>query len=166
MKKRGILVASLLLIALAGYSQVKNGAFRIMLKRLLRHSVPEIGVQAAVRDSSGLIFLDAREPREYAVSHLHGAIPVGYTSFSIDQLPPLDKNSRIVVYCSIGYRSEKIAEQLRSAGFTRVSNLYGGIFEWVNEDMPVYNAAGPTDEVHAYNKKWGVWLSRGKKVYE
>ena len=165
MEKKGIIVAGLLLLALAGYSQVKSGAFRLMLKSLLRHSVPEIGVRAAARDSASTVFLDAREPREYGVSHLKGAYPVGYDSFSVEQLPPLDKNSRIVVYCSVGYRSEKVSEQLLAAGFTNVANLYGGIFEWVNQGLPVYNQNGPTTEVHAFDKKWGMWLRRGKKVY-
>ena len=165
MKKRGIMVAGLLLLALAGYSQVKSGAFRLMLKDLLRHSVPEISVSVAARDSASIIFLDAREPREYGVSHLNGAIHVGYDAFSVAQLPPLDKNSRIVVYCSVGYRSEKVSEQLLAAGFTRVANLYGGIFEWVNRGFPVYNDKGRTHAVHAYDKKWGVWLERGEKVY-
>jgi rhodanese-related sulfurtransferase len=165
MKKRGILVAGLLLLALAGYSQVKSGAFRLMLKNLLRHSVPEIDVRTAARDTSSIFFFDAREPREFNVSHLKGAYPVGYDSFSVKQLPPLDKNSRIVVYCSVGYRSEKVSEQLLAAGFTRVANLYGGIFEWVNQGFPVYNENGPTKQVHAFDKKWGVWLTQGEKVF-
>lgn len=165
MKKRGILVAGLLFLALAGYSQVKSGAFRLMLKKLLRHSVPEIDVRTAARDTASIVFFDAREPREFNVSHLKNAFPVGYDSFSVKQLPPLDKHSRIVVYCSVGYRSEKVSEQLLAAGFTRVSNLYGGIFEWVNHGLPVYNENGPTKQVHAYDKKWGVWLRRGEKVF-
>ncbi len=166
MKRKGILVAGLLLfLAIAGYSQVKSGAFRLMLKTLLQHSVPETGVKAAARDSASIVFLDAREPREYAVSHLRGAIPVGYDNFDIQQLPALDKNSRIVVYCSVGYRSEKIAEKLLAAGYKNVSNLYGGIFEWVNQGHAVYNEKGQTRQVHAYDRTWGVWLDKGEKVY-
>ena len=165
MKRKGILVAGLLLLALAGYSQVKNGAFRALLHRLLQHDVPEIDVLSAARDSASTIFLDAREPREYAVSHLHHALPVGYDHFDLQQLPALDKECPIVVYCSIGYRSEKITEQLKAAGFTHVSNLYGGIFEWVNRGLPVYDEHGPTHLVHAYNRTWGIWLRRGEKIY-
>lgn len=50
-------------------------------------------------------------------------------------------------------------------GFTRVSNLYGGIFEWVNEGHPVVRNGMPTEEVHAFSKTWGIWLRRGTKVY-
>ncbi len=167
MKRKGILVAGLLLfLAIAGYSQVKSSAFRLMLKNLLQHSVPETGVQAAARDSSTLVFIDARERREYAVSHLPRAVYAGYDAFDTTLLHRIDPQTPVVVYCSVGYRSEKIAEKFIAAGFKQVSNLYGGIFEWVNQGFPVYNEKGKTNQVHAYDHTWGVWLSRGKKVYK
>jgi len=167
MKRKGILVTGLLLfLATAGYSQVKSGAYRLMLKALLQHSVPEVGIRYAAGNKSDLVFLDTREPREYAVSHIDGAIYVGYDTFDLSKLASLDKNSRIVAYCSVGYRSEKIAEKLIAAGFKNVSNLYGGIFEWVNQGHAVHNDQGPTQEIHAYDRTWGIWLNRGKKVYE
>lgn len=167
MKRKGILVAGLLFVwAMAGYSQVKSGAYRLMLKTLLQHSVPEVTVPEAAKKASSTTFLDARESREYDVSHLKGARCVGYDRFDLSQLDLPDKNARIVVYCSVGYRSEKIAEKLIAAGYKNVANLYGGIFEWVNQDQPVYNDKGKTKEVHAYDKTWGVWLNKGKKVYD
>ena len=159
--------AALLLFAFASFGQVKSGAYRVMLNGFLSHSVQEIGVQVAAHDSSANVFLDAREPREYAVSHIKGAIPVGYDHFAVENLPVgLSKNQPIVVYCSVGYRSEKVTEKLQKAGFTNVSNLYGGIFEWVNQDFPVVNQSGTTTNVHAYSRSWGVWLKKGRKVYK
>ena len=159
--------AGLFILAIATFGQVKNEAFQVMLKERLSHSVPEISVAQAARDSSACVFLDAREPREYAVSHIGGAISVGYDYFKLEDLPPqLAKDRRIVVYCSIGYRSEKVTEKLRKAGFTNVSNLYGGIFEWVNEGLPVVNQSGLTSDIHAYDRTWGVWLKKGRKVYK
>ncbi len=165
--KKLLLGLSLSLLALASFGQVKSGAYRTMLQGLLSHTVPELGVQEAARDSQSCLFLDAREPREYAVSHISGAIPVGYDHFSPENLPTnLPKDRRIVVYCSVGYRSEKVSEKLRLAGFTDVSNLYGGIFEWVNQNLPVVNQSGPTNEVHAYSHSWGIWLKKGKRIYK
>jgi rhodanese-related sulfurtransferase len=165
--KKHLLVAGLSVFALALFAQVKNAAYRQMLDGLLSHSVPELAVRDAARGSSDCIFLDAREPREYAVSHIPGAISVGYDHFDLGKLPAaLPKNRCIVVYCSVGYRSEKVAEKLRAAGFANVSNLYGGIFEWANQGYAVVNEAGPTRKVHAYDRSWGVWLKKGDKVYE
>lgn len=165
-KKTGLALL-LLSLAAAAYGQVQSGAYRIMLKKLLSHTVPEIQVQQLAADTSGVLLLDAREPREFAVSHLAGALHVGYDHFKLSTLPDSTaKDHPIVVYCSVGYRSEKVAEQLRAAGFTRVSNLYGGIFEWVNQGNPVVGDRGTTKRVHAYNRTWGVWLTKGKKVYD
>ncbi len=166
-KKIFLLASALSLFAIASFGQVKSGAYRVMLNGLLSHSVPETGVMEAARDSAACVFLDAREPREYAVSHIAGAISVGYDHFDLENLPTnLSKDQRIVVYCSVGYRSEKVTEKLQKAGFSNVSNLYGGIFEWTNQGLPLVNQTGVTNEVHAYSRSWGVWLKKGKKVYK
>lgn len=158
-------VAALFLSTLACAGQVKSSAYRAMLKNLLSHTVPEVQVQQAAKDSSAILFLDAREPREFDVSHIKGAVNIGYDHFDASRLSEIPKDKRIIVYCSVGYRSEKIAEKLLAAGFKDVSNLYGGIFEWVNQDQPVVDEKGQTKRVHAYDRSWGVWLKKGEKVY-
>lgn len=147
-------------------AQVSNTAYNLLLKGMLKHSVPEINVEdAAALDN--IILLDARSPKEYAVSHIKGAMFVDYEGFEMDALKNIDKNDTIVIYCSVGYRSEKVAEKMWEAGYKNVHNLYGGIFEWVNQDFPVVDAnAEKTVFVHAYSKLWGVWLQKGEKVYE
>jgi rhodanese-related sulfurtransferase len=158
----GLLLSASLIFA----QQIKHSAYRAMLRNLLSHTVPEVSVAQAQADSAA-IFLDAREAREYEVSHLEAADWVGYDHFSVDSvLHRWPKNQRIIVYCSVGYRSEKVAEQLVAAGYTDVANLYGGIFEWVNQSHPVVDSAGPTERVHAFDRTWGVWLRRGKKVFK
>ena len=47
---------------------------------------------------------------------------------------------------------------LADAGFTRVSNLDGGLFRWVNEGHPVVNDQGSTSKVAPINWKWGRLL--------
>ena len=76
------------------------------------------------------------------------------------------KDQEVIVYCSVGYRSERIGEKLQKAGYTNVKNLYGGIFSWKNEGNEVVRDADiPTDSVHTYNKSWGKWLLKGIEVY-
>ena len=114
------------------------------------------------------IILDAREPEEFRVSHIKGALNVGYNDFSSEekQLQNLDKTKPVVVYCSVGIRSEKIGEKLKKAGFTNLKNLYGGIFEWKNKGFPVIDSTGKkTENIHIYGKMWGQYLSAGNPVY-
>lgn len=147
-------------------AQVESTAYDVMLKTLLSHNVSEVSVVKA-KEMKNALFLDARELNEFQVSHINKARHVGYDKFDLTSLKDVDKNQQIVVYCSVGYRSEKIAEKLVQAGYTNVQNLYGGFFEWVNESLPVVNNQGKqTDRVHAYSKSWGIWLNKGTKVYE
>ena len=144
---------------------MNDPAYNLMLKTMLSHDVPEISVKDAVNRYDA-IFLDARQKKEFDVSHIKGARYVGYDDFDSTRIKSIRKDRPVIVYCSVGYRSEKITEKLQQEGFTDVHNLYGGIFEWVNEGYTVYDDSGkPTDKVHAYDHTWGVWLKKGEKVY-
>ncbi|MDJ0364053.1 rhodanese-like domain-containing protein [Hymenobacter sp. H14-R3] len=143
-----------------------NSLYSAMLNSLLKESVPFVSVTQLRQQPAPPVLLDTREAPEFAVSHLRGARLVGYDKFSLATVQDIPKDAPIVVYCSVGVRSEKIGAQLTQAGFTHVRNLYGGIFEWVNEGQPIVTAANqPTDRVHAYSPAWGIWLKRGEKVY-
>lgn len=166
MLKRG-LTYLLIMGFFSANAQVESTAYGIMLKGLLSHTVPEINVTKA--DSlmqNGAAFIDARESAEYKVSAIENAFWVGYDSLNLHVLSNLNKNTPLVVYCSVGYRSEKVAEKLINQGFTEVYNLYGGIFEWVNQGKSVYHNGNETKRVHGFSKVWGIWLNKGEKVYK
>jgi rhodanese-related sulfurtransferase len=145
---------------------VESKSYNLLLKKLLKHDVPEISIDSLSKIKNTVLLLDAREFAEFNVSHLKNAKFVGYEDFSIDSLHNTKKNQPIVIYCSVGYRSEKITEKLMNAGFTNVQNLYGGIFEWKNKNFEVFNANGITNNVHPYSKTWGLWLKNADKVYK
>lgn len=148
-------------------AQVNSNSFGFMLKTLLSHTVPEVDVTEAAQAPSNTVFLDSRSREEFEVSHIRGARFVGYDNFSLDSVSDLSKSTPLIVYCSVGYRSEKVAEQLITAGFSDVANLYGGIFEWKNTGHPIVDETGATTEsIHAHSKSWGIWLKEGNKVYK
>lgn len=113
-----------------------------------------------------IILLDVRSEKEYRVSHLQGSHLVSYETFDENQIRSLPREREIVVYCSVGYRSERIGERLQQMGFENIRNLYGGIFEWVNQGFHVYSGQKRTARIHAYSKIWSVWLMRGERVYD
>ncbi|MEQ8907604.1 MAG: rhodanese-like domain-containing protein [Vicingaceae bacterium] len=145
--------------------EIESSAYKLLLKGMLSHSIEAISVPQAA-NSENAIFVDSREKEEFEVSHIKNAMWVGYDSLDLSRLENVDQDRQIIIYCSVGYRSEKVAEKLKVKGFTNLFNLYGGIFEWKNQGHPVYNTnQKETEQVHAYNKVWGVWLNKGEKVY-
>lgn len=105
------------------------------------------------------LLIDVRDIREYEVSHIKNAIH----SQSIKAIRNyfLSSNKKyMVLYCSVGVRSSKLASELNRLGFDNVYNLKGSIFHWANSGRPVYNKNGITNIVHPYNKTWGVLLDK------
>ncbi|WP_394748075.1 rhodanese-like domain-containing protein [Spongiimicrobium salis] len=165
------ILAVVLMLCLGGIStamaqhKVKDSIFDQMLQKLLTHNVNELG-PTDILPLEDVLLLDAREKEEYNVSHIKGALWVGYDDFKKTRLKAIPKNKKIVVYCSVGYRSEKITQKLLKAGYTDVSNLYGGIFEWVNQGHQVENKEGATANVHTFDETWAKWLLVGNKIYK
>ena len=154
------------LVVLASYAQTD---FDKKLKSLYKNTVPLIRseeLSAEIAEHKKILLLDTRSHQEFEVSHLPNAVFLDYNTFERKTVEGITRNNKIIVYCSVGYRSERIGEKLMEMGFTDVKNLYGGIFDWVNQKNPVVNQAGiKTDSVHTYNKDWSRWLIRGTKVY-
>ncbi len=166
----------LALLALAGCGPESGTAptspsvlYNQLLRTVYRHTVPTVPAATLARElqqAAPPLLLDTRTPAEFRISHLAGAQFVNFDSVPTAQFAGLDRAQPVVVYCSVGVRSERLGERLHALGFGQVRNLYGGLFEWVNEGHPVVNAAGPTADVHPYSTFWGSWLRRGRKVYQ
>jgi rhodanese-related sulfurtransferase len=152
-----------LLFALSLQACAQNTDIDKEVKKLYSNTVPVISPEQV---KGKAVLLDARERSEYDVSHLPKARWVGYDDFDLKRLAGIPKSDTVIVYCSIGYRSERIGEQLIKAGYTKVFNLYGGIFQWKNSDGAVVDANNDTTErVHCYDRSWSRFLKKGEKVY-
>lgn len=110
-----------------------------------------------------VFIVDVREPEEYKVSHLKGATNLVSEGEIISEFKKSEKGV-LVLYCSVGYRSSKIAQKIQTKIKQPVYNLEGSIFEWANSGLPVYQGEKPVDKVHPYNTFWGKLLK--KKFWE
>jgi rhodanese-related sulfurtransferase len=118
-------------------------------------------------DGREVVIFDVREDHEFSVSRVPGAIRIDP---SIDTAGFLQAHGdriagrKVVLYCSVGVRSSRLARQLTSAATARgakgVYNLSGGIFRWHNERRELVDSAGVTDAVHPYDEFWGTYLQR------
>ena len=145
--------------------QIEN-EFQVYLKSLQQEfDVPNIFADSLKSDN--FILLDTREKEEFDVSHIRNAVWVGYDNFDISVLDSFSVDSKIIVYCSVGYRSSKIADELYDNGFNNVFNLYGGIFNWANEGRILIFDDKKTQNLHAYNRRWGRFITNPEinKIY-
>ncbi|AUC77768.1 rhodanese-like domain-containing protein [Olleya sp. Bg11-27] len=158
-----------LFISLFTAQSIAQDTLDELLKKHNKNSVPYITVQELAMPKTDAVILDAREPKEFEVSHIKNAMLVGYDFFDIKTVTEIysNKDEKIVVYCSLGIRSETIAKKLKDEGYTNVLNLYGGIFEWKNNDFIVVDSEEKeTNKVHTFNEAWSKWLEKGDKIYE
>jgi len=158
----------LILLGLQSYAQE---SLQQLLNTYNTRSIPYISVEELrmLQLNDEVYILDARELEEYDVSRIPGGLFIGFSDFSSEMITEKipDSDRTIVVYCSLGIRSEEIGEKLRKAGYSNIRNLYGGIFEWKNNGYPIVDSEGnETEKVHSFSKAWSKWLTNGEKVYE
>ncbi|WP_292890803.1 rhodanese-like domain-containing protein [Nonlabens sp.] len=159
-----LLLWIIIMLPLASVSQEKD--IPSLLRENNKLTVPYISVQMLQMNYQEYTVVDTRKKEEYQVSHLPKAIWVG-EKYDGKNFHGISKDTKIVVYCSVGIRSEDYGEDLLEDGFSKVYNLYGSIFSWKDAGYQIVDQNNqPTEKVHVYGKKWAKYLKTGKKVYE
>ncbi len=160
----------LLLALLPATAHAQSGLWALEKIIALKYPIEQIrsdslAARLAKGDSSLLLF-DTREPEEYAVSRLRGAIRVDPAMDAETFLAAYGdtiKNRDLIFYCSVGYRSSIFAERLGkmapAASYSSIANLRGGLFRWYNEDRPLFRDV-QVDTIHPYDEYWGRFLKK------
>lgn len=104
--------------------------------------------------SKSYIFIDAREPEEYAEGHIEGAISLPYDYFDDYKdkvLPTLPKDASIVTYCS-GSECEASLYLARflvqEYGYKNVEIFFGGWSQWSKKELPIEGKYGNDEGAH------------------
>lgn len=81
--------------------------------------------------SPNVVLIDVRSHKEYAASHIDGAINVEWgNNFDYNfNKAKIKKGAKIAVYCHSGKRSHLAAERLAKRGYS-VIELHKGILAW------------------------------------
>jgi rhodanese-related sulfurtransferase len=100
-------------------------------------AVPSIDVkQAFARSKRGAKLVDVRSGGEFRSGHPKGALSVPPGLIKKDQTG-LDRDDDILVICLSGHRSPRQARSLAGMGFTKVTNVQGGLHAWKRAGLPV-----------------------------
>jgi rhodanese-related sulfurtransferase len=137
------------------------------IKEIARRAYPDVPQvttdQLAARLEEGeasLLLLDVRGSAEFAVSHLPGAVPTR-SAADIAALIHQRAPAETILYCSVGFRSSRLAHLLARRGVGNVANLEGSIFQWANEGRPLCQGDKPVTHVHPYSARWAGLLRPG-----
>ncbi|WP_428910748.1 rhodanese-like domain-containing protein [Niallia sp. Krafla_26] len=109
----------------------------LFLFLLIQRIVPTKGVRhistAQLKDElkdKNKQFVDVRSPGEYKGKHIRE-----FQNMPLHQLAQkcekeLSKDKEVVVICQSGMRSQKASKILKKSGFTKVTNVKGGMSAW------------------------------------
>lgn len=124
--------------------------------------IDEIGTEEALNlvNDPRVVFVDVREPGEQAVSMIPGAVTSEVFLADTERY----RNQRIIAYCTISYRSGKLAARLTRKGVA-LANLKGGLLAWVHAGGPLVRGTLPVNELHVYGRKWDLAPSAIETVY-
>ena len=94
--------------------------------------IKEVSAREAVADADpGIVYFDCREPNEYALGHIPGAvfIPRGNLETKVEAVIP--REARVLIYCASGNRSALAADTMQRMGYKDVASMSGGFRGWV-----------------------------------
>jgi len=85
----------------------------------------------AIEQYDSIVLIDVRTEGEYQMGHIPNAELIDLFSPDLQQIiQNLDKEKKYLIYCRSGARSAHICSMLAHMGFSDLSNLYGGLFDW------------------------------------
>lgn len=170
---RQLLLLAITMIAVLSHAANAKISPLTVIDQELRTNFPDVEsikaseLQTVLGGKERPVILDVREPEEFAVSHIQGAVRIDPDAELNDVLLAIGTNLKgrpVIVYCSVGVRSTQLAERvhkgLKFRGASRVANLSEGIFGWHNAKRSLVRDTQASAYVHPYDALWGLLLRR------
>jgi rhodanese-related sulfurtransferase len=127
------------------YLVYKNKSFK---------NAPDISVDSLVsmrEKGEKHILVDVREKKEIEVS----TIPFAITKKEFENNFSKYKDQKIIIYCTIGYRSGIYTKKLQEKKLNAF-NLVGGVLSWAHAQQEFVSSSGSLNIVHVYGKRWDL----------
>jgi len=94
-------------------------------------------LDARERGENDFLLVDVREPNEYEINSIPGAVLVPKGEFlNGSALGDLPQDKQVVLHCKTGQRSAEVLAVLKGAGFSDAIHVGGGVAAWVNQVDP------------------------------
>jgi rhodanese-related sulfurtransferase len=111
--------------------------------------VPEMPIDTLLTEmktGKSVVFVDVREPDEFAEAHVPGALNIQLRELDADDIAAVKGADYVVAYCIKDFRGFEMARSLRDAGVSNavILNPYG-IKGWIADGLPTVGAQAMTD---------------------
>jgi adenylyltransferase/sulfurtransferase len=94
-------------------------------------------LKARERGEKDFVLIDVREPNEYEIVKIPGAVLIPKNEFLMgDALTKMPIDKQIVLHCKAGTRSAEVLAAVKGAGFKDAIHVGGGVLAWVNQIDP------------------------------
>ena len=143
-------------------------AIEALVSKFADETVPAMRVKEVLeileRDTEKrVVFLDCRDAEERAVSVIPGAVSEYDDGKEIKTEDEDGKETIVICYCTIGYRSQKKVQELKKRNpDVKAYNLSGSIVAWTHDPRaPALvdpKTGKETKRVHTYGKTWALQL--------
>lgn len=111
--------------------------------------VPELPIKTLLTEmktGKSVVFVDVREPDEFAEAHVPGALNIQLRELDADDIAAVKGADYVVAYCIKDFRGFEMARSLRDAGVSNavILNPYG-IKGWIADGLPTAGAQAMTE---------------------
>jgi rhodanese-related sulfurtransferase len=88
----------------------------------------------ALEEDKEIVLIDVRTDGEHRQGHIPNSLHIDLFSADIaSRIDALEKDKTYFLYCRSGARSANVCSMMGQMGFTKLSNLFGGLFDWRGE---------------------------------
>lgn len=108
--------------------------------------VRQIDIAEVVACLPNATLIDVREPEEFAVAHVDGAVNIPQADLAT-RLLEIPRHQPVICICQAGRRSLRAAQFLAQVGFPEASSVQGGMNAWLAAGYPAGSGAEPARHV-------------------
>lgn len=88
----------------------------------------------AIENDKSIVLIDVRTDGEHRMGHIPDSLHIDLFSSDFRQkIDALDRDKEYFVYCRSGARSANVCSMMAQMGFKKLTNLFGGLFDWRGE---------------------------------
>ena len=90
--------------------------------------------RTALEEDQSIVLIDVRTEGEHRMGFIPNSLHMDmFEPDFMQKIEALDKNKNYFIYCRSGARSANVCSAMAQMGFSKLTNLFGGLFDWRGE---------------------------------